>query len=257
MFRLRRYNLAAAYHEVRYRRRRSKPAGPPLMSGSGMPLVSIVCVTNRPDFHPHVMSNYASQTWPKTELILVANCDRYPDPAFTTPGLTFVTKASTTSLGECLNAGFDLARGEIIARMDDDDLYATTYVSDVVHAFGTCGASITGKFERYAYVEEFDATYLLYEGRGSRFVGRATGGSMAVLRSCTRAIRFPDSSLGEDLEYIRRCERAGLRVWATDPKGFLQMRRTSGGAHTWAISNSEFVRDARRIGRGHDESIWV
>jgi glycosyltransferase involved in cell wall biosynthesis len=252
----RRYRISGAWHELRFRRSRTRPSGAPHLAADACPVVSVVCVTNRPERAEHVAATFTDQDWVAKELIVVANCHDYPREPFASVDPTIVDIAPSESLGRCLNDGFALASGDVIVRIDDDDWYAPGYLTSVVAAFSQVEADALGKLDYFAYVESLDAVIRLYEGRSEQYVGRVAGGSLAVLRERVAAIRFPEISLGEDVAYVQRCERAGLRVWATAPQGFLQFRGV-GANHTWSIDDEQFSRHARVVGTGRSPDLWA
>jgi len=251
-----RYDLIGILHELRYRRSRQRPAGTPHLAPTAAPLVSVVCVTNRPHQCSNVLSWFDQQTWEDKELLIVANCEEYPHDLVRGERRTSITIPSDRSLGECLNEGFARSNGEVIVRFDDDDWYAPALLTSAVETFKTVRADVIGKQDHFAYVESVDAIVRRYEGRCDQYVGRVAGGSIAVLAKSVSSIEFPDSSLGEDIAYLRRCERAGLRIWGTPPNGYLQHRRAAHG-HTWEIGDSEFTRHSRTIAKGLVAEAWM
>lgn len=251
-----RYDIGGVLHELRHRRRRRRPSGPPTLDPAASPLVSVVVVTNRPEQSGHVMETFLAQDWDDKELVIVANCADYPIASNTDAAIRVQLIDAAYSLGHCLNAGFELARGTVIARLDDDDHYAPNYVRSIVQTFTQTDAVVVGKAEYFAHVERFGQVFRLYPGRSNQYVGRIAGGSLAVIKHATKSVRFPDTGLGEDIAYVQRCERAGLRVWASDPQGFLQTRRST-LSHTWQISDEDFVRYATPVGAGADPALWA
>ena len=72
---------------------------------------------------------------------------------------------STQSLGACLNQLVAAASGEVVAKMDDDDLYGPHYLSDQLHALDYSGAALVGKQAHHMYLEA--------PGRDARALPRA------------------------------------------------------------------------------------
>ena len=83
-------------------------------------LVSCLCVTeNRPGFLPWLLWNFARQSWPEKELVIV---DSSREP-FVGPqgGIRVVVVPEGTGIAEKRNRALAEARGEFIAWFDDDD----------------------------------------------------------------------------------------------------------------------------------------
>jgi glycosyltransferase involved in cell wall biosynthesis len=92
-----------------------------------LPLVSCLCPTyNRPPDHQHLVEeaveSFLRQTYPNKELILLNDCPGQ-ELACDGPGVTVVNVPRRfASLGEKLNAAAALARGDLLAPWDDDDI---------------------------------------------------------------------------------------------------------------------------------------
>src|SRR5699024_1660323 len=91
--------------------------------------VSAVVSTNRPDHLGEVLRTHAAQLHTDKELVLVTH-------GFTAPAdlraraaeagvehLQIIEVDSAQPLGVCLNRGVQAASGDVIAKMDDDDVY--------------------------------------------------------------------------------------------------------------------------------------
>lgn len=94
---------------------------------AALPLVSCICATyNRPPNHQHLLEeaieSFLRQTYPNKEL-LVINDAPGQELACDAPGVRIVNfPRRFATLGEKHNAGVALARGELIANWDDDDI---------------------------------------------------------------------------------------------------------------------------------------
>jgi glycosyltransferase involved in cell wall biosynthesis len=92
-----------------------------------LPNVSIVCVTrDRRVFMPILKYSYMIQSYPeeKMELIIVDDGDDpIEDTLIGVPNVTYVRLTEKTTIGEKRNIGVSKAMYDIIAFMDDDDVY--------------------------------------------------------------------------------------------------------------------------------------
>jgi glycosyltransferase involved in cell wall biosynthesis len=92
-----------------------------------MPLVSCICPTyNRPPSHKHLVEeaieSFLRQTYPNKELVVLNDCPGQ-DLLCDAPGVRVVNVPERfPTLGEKRNAGVALARGDLIAPWDDDDI---------------------------------------------------------------------------------------------------------------------------------------
>jgi hypothetical protein len=94
---------------------------------ASLPLVSCICPTyNRPPRYQHLLeeaiASFLRQDYPNKELIVINDCPGQ-ELICDEPGVRVVNVAERfPSIGDKLNAAVGLARGELIARWDDDDI---------------------------------------------------------------------------------------------------------------------------------------
>jgi hypothetical protein len=96
------------------------------------PLVSCLMVTRgNPDFVAAAMRSFQRQSYPNTELVIVAQTmpDHLRQLAADDPRIRLVEAGANLSLGALRNLSVASARGEIVCQWDDDDLYGTDRVA--------------------------------------------------------------------------------------------------------------------------------
>src|SRR5699024_12715870 len=120
--------------------------GPPFPAS-----VSAVVSTHRPDHLGNVLSTFAQQVHADRELVLVAHgfepaADlRARAKNLAIDNFTIVTASADLTLGACLNLGVEAACGNVIEKMDDDDIYGEHYLSDQLAALRYSHADLVGK----------------------------------------------------------------------------------------------------------------
>jgi len=155
------------------------------------------------------------------------------------------------------NAGIQASRGDIIAKIDDDDLYSAHYVARSLEGFFKTDAGVVGQKSNFVHLSGCDTTYLRFPGNENAFVGRLAGGTIMALREVALAVGFADLDVGEDGDFIRRSERAGHRVWSTSAGNYLQMRDDRRDDHAWTFSEQQFLTGATLVGSGRANELWV
>jgi len=222
------------------------------------PLVSVLAVTNRPAQLSHIVATFDAQQVNK-ELILVTNSDDFAadqvEQHASRSDVTHLATDPALSLGQALNLAASAASGQVLAKLDDDDYYANSYLADAVQVMRSTGAGVVGKKTYFVYLEEREQTLLVYPGNESKRVGRVAGGSIVAHRDVVDRVPFPDRNLGEDVLFVRRAERAGFAVFSAEPQGFLQYRANTG--HTWQFTADDLLAVGTVMGSGHDESLWT
>jgi len=118
------------------------------------------------------------------------------------------------------NLGAELARGEIIANLDDDDWSSPFRLQDQVQRLLKSGKAVTGYNTSIIYDE---ATGLFYRNAGGPPYF-ASGSSQCYDKTWWREHPYPDVSFGEDSVFSRRARLADQLAIA-DPGRMLVVRR--------------------------------
>ncbi|MGD7003629.1 glycosyltransferase family protein [Corynebacterium halotolerans] len=210
------------------------------------PTVSIVVSTNRPDQIEHVLSQIVHQRDVKLEVLLLSHgfdldeselretCQRL--------GIDKIRSFSAPaawSLGACLNKLVSEARGSVVAKFDDDDLYGPFYLLDQLNALSFSGADLVGKEAAYAYLESNDVLVLRRPTREHRWTDFIAGPTLVGYRRVFEEIPFADITHGEDSAFLVDVLDAGMKIYAADRFNFIQVR--GHGAHTWSATDAEFL----------------
>ena len=202
-----------------------------------LPLVSILLATKRPAFLPWALANVARQTYPAVELVLALHGDGFADvdrclAALPQPAQVLRLPAGEP-LGAVLDAAARAASGTLLAKMDDDDVYGTDHLWDLVLAREYSQAQLVGKWLEFIYLGTADRTIRWRNGGGERYqTSPPAGGALLIsaadLEGCGgwRKVRAGvDTQLADDVL------RAGGRVYRTHAIGFLLVRHRC--QHTW------------------------
>ena len=236
-----------------------------LSSGSSaarLPSVSALVSTNRPQQLDHVLATVAAQRGVDVELVLLTHGFEPPaelagQAADLGLRLTLLTEPAETTLGGCLNRLVAAASGDVVAKMDDDDLYGADYLRDQLHALDYSGASVVGKQAHHMYLEALDATILRFPEREHRFTDLVMGPTIVTHRDVALAHPFADVWRGEDTGFLRDVVASGLAVYSADRFNFVQMRHTS-VRHTWEATSAELLANARVLSYGRaDRHILI
>jgi len=146
------------------------------------PLVTVVTPTyNRRKFIPSLISIYESQTYPKEHMewiILDDGTDKVEDmfQNLPFPNVRYVYEPEKKNIGYKRNRLNELAKGDIIVAIDDDDYYPPERVSHCVIKFRTFpDAEMAGAIEMFMYYTDIKTIYAL----GPYNAGAVTNGTMA------------------------------------------------------------------------------
>jgi glycosyltransferase involved in cell wall biosynthesis len=221
------------------------------------PLVSIVLVTRRAGFLPYILRLIDRQDHSPREVVLVLH--GLERKALPRPTQRLVEAAARTvlelgpdlPLGTCLNEGIAAARGDILAKMDDDDLYGRRYLSEAVQAMRTHAVPVVGKVEHFVY--RVPQRELMLWGPGAAWLEQdfLTGPSLVFEAHLGRTPGFRPVGLAEERYFAEDCRRKGHRLLATSRRN-LVVRRFSPEHHTWQPSEQVIAARGIVLRRGFD-----
>lgn len=161
--------------------------------------VSVVTPTlRRPEFLRKAIAQYNAQDYADKELILVTDKDDFWTEEWLLQNhkhqsdITIFTCPGICKVGMKRNNGIMIASGDIIVHMDDDDIYATDWVSRSVKALEDCPGNVTGLSS--AYFKQSEVFYLWNYNGGQPYVCEAT---MCYYRQHAFNNPFPDVYDGE------------------------------------------------------------
>lgn len=203
--------------------------------------VSAVVSTNRPDHLGEVLATHAAQLHTDKELVLVAHGFEVPTDLRARAAsagiehMQIVRVDSDLPLGVCLNRGVETASGEVIAKMDDDDVYGAHYLGDQLAALRYSDADLVGKQAHYLHIRARDLVICRFPEREHRFTDLVMGPTLMTRRSTLLDNPFAERTLGEDTELQQRLIASGARIYSADRFNFVQVRGDH--AHTWSVDD--------------------
>lgn len=206
------------------------------------PAVTVVTVTNRPDFLIDAIANFRRQAYPQAEWVVLVNAAAELFGAWQTacrelPGAR-VWHAPAATVGACRNRGVALARGDVVAMFDDDDLYGPHYLGEAVGALLATGAEMAGKLA-YIWLDGREGIfrYRRPPGEWSESVATVSGNVQVFRRDAhdpAAGLLYADGSLAEDYVFSKAVTDAGGLIVSTGPRNFIRRRNlTPCHSHLW------------------------
>ncbi|MTV27253.1 glycosyltransferase [Nitriliruptoraceae bacterium ZYF776] len=223
-----------------------------LVDRGHVPRVSVLLATNRPEHVAHAVRSVATQDHPDVELVLLlhgdapqppAELDRFPGP------VQVVRVPQERVLGEVLNAGLDVATGDLVAKMDDDDLYGRHHLGDLVLALGYSGADLVGRRIEHVYLRGRDVTVTRARSNVERDRDHVSGPTLLLPTDVARRYRFLPLPRRVDSTLLERLREDDRRVYGTHALDVVLHRH---GAHTWDADEDAWLEDAELVTDGLD-----
>jgi spore maturation protein CgeB len=211
------------------------------------PSVTALVSTNRPHQLDHVLGVLGAQQGIDLQVALLTHGFEADDADLRARAkeagverLELLSASSDVPLGSCLNLLLEAADGDVVAKIDDDDLYGPQYLSDQLYALAYSGANVVGKQAHYMYLEGPDATILRFADREHRYTDRVMGPTIVAARETASSVRFRALPRGEDTAFLEDVVEAGGTVYSADRFNFVQVRSAVGG-HSWDVTDTELL----------------
>lgn len=221
--------------------------------------VSVVVSTNRPEHLSNVLETHAAQKLENRELIIVqhgfASSPEAADHAadLGIENLVLLEAPGSDSLGACLNRGIEEASGDVIAKMDDDDIYGEHYLTDQLAALRYSNADLVGKQAHYLHLRNRDIVMCRFPEREHRYTDIVMGPTLMGSKELFRRFPFANRTLGEDTDLQRRLVSSGALIYSADRFNFVQVRDSH--SHTWNVDDDLLLANSNvhsfGFSRGH------
>jgi glycosyltransferase involved in cell wall biosynthesis len=203
---------------------------------------------NRPDFVRQSVEYFWRQDYPARELIIVDDGTDDLTPLLPDDERIRYTRTPPCSIGAKRNRACELARGERIAQWDDDDWYAPERLTVQAGLLLAGKADITGLRARTFFdLERWSFWTCTPQLHHRIFVHDVHGGTLMYRRRVwDQATPYPDRSLAEDAQFLRRAVRRGarLRKLPQERDVFIYLRH---GSNSWRFE----------CGRSFSSADWV
>ncbi|WP_246819252.1 glycosyltransferase [Corynebacterium sp. HMSC04H06] len=202
--------------------------------------ISIISPTIRPENLSIIFENFGRQSYGDKQLLI--SCHGFePDEnqlrnLSTKHGIDnckVVASPPENSLADNLNELIELADGDVIARMDDDDWYGENYLLDLYNALVFSQADVVGKAASYIYFEEPDMTVLTMPQMEHKYTEFVRGATLMGLKSTFLQFPFPNGTRGEDSDFLTSLVKANKLIYSADRFNFSVTRNKSKDSHTW------------------------
>jgi cellulose synthase/poly-beta-1,6-N-acetylglucosamine synthase-like glycosyltransferase len=226
-------------------------------------VVTIITCTIRPGYFKNLLNNYKRQRWRNKELIIILNKNsmslrKYKRKVRKYKRVRVYKLPQRYTLGRCLNYAIRRARGNIIAKFDDDDFYGARYLRESVRAIKRGKASIVGKHTSYIYFEAKKALMLFRTGRQNKYVKRVKGGTLVFKKKVWKKVKFSNKKVaGSDARWLTNCRKKGYRIYSVSKKNYVCIRRKNTNSHTQKRSTKKYMSRCKMVKRTRNYRKYV
>lgn len=230
------------------------------------PLISIIMASCRPENIELIVKNIGGQKYSNKEVIIVTQ--RYSSDEIlrlkyklngVSPNLRrflILEDDSQSSLGKRQNLAVENAEGDYWAKFDDDDIYFSNYLSDMLINSVLGDNDIVAKCGAFYLLNSTNDLLLRFPNIFNQYVNNANlrGATLFVKASRTTTLIFGDQNQGEDTVLIDKAQSLGLRIYASDPFNAIICRSANLNNHTFKISDDELYKQSEYVASGADWS---
>jgi hypothetical protein len=206
---------------------------------------SVLLASRRADHVPEAIASVLRQRVDDLELVLLLHgIERPPDRALALPAgarAKVLTISADAPLGKVLDDGLDAATGDLVAKMDDDDLYGPDHLADLRRALDYSRADLVGRASNVVYLEDDDVTLHRDLDRQEAWAAHLPGATMLMRGPVARTVRWRHVPNAVDTELVRSVVAQGGSVYSTHRFGFIRRRH---GDHTYRAGARSFRRGA-------------
>ncbi len=214
------------------------------------PSVSAIVPTMRPQQLAPIWKLLHHQTCKNLELVLLTHgfdCTDSREVAelrerWPLKHVEIVPMETSAKLGELMNKGVQIASGDYVAKIDDDNYYGPNYLSDLLAAFSWTDAQVVGKWAHYVHIgDETGPTVLRFADSEHRYVKLVQGGTILTPREVALDIEFEPLPRRVDTTFLEKVRASGGLVYASDRFNFVSNRTNDASGHTWGISTADLL----------------
>ncbi len=207
--------------------------------------VTVTVASHRPHYVQRWVDQIARQSHRRLQVVAALHADGFTeldrDHVRRTLGergvdVVIVDADPAASLGATLDVARRRADGEVIVKWDDDDLYASTHIADLLRARHVSQAPLVGKACDFVYFGGRDVTIRRHQADREAWSPTLSGNTLMIDRDALDAVGgWADQSLGEDVALIARVRQAGGRTYRAAGFGMIAVRHADASQHTWAL----------------------
>ncbi|WP_017548111.1 glycosyltransferase [Salinicoccus carnicancri] len=214
--------------------------------------ISVITSTNRKKNLSDYIKQMNEQRLVKLQVILVTHGFTLTDlemEELSNQGLNFelevIEAPEHLPLGYCLNTAISKVRYPYVAKMDDDDYYFENYLIDSWIAAKYTEADLVGKLSTYTYLEGSKLIISKHKNTRRKYNDFVMGATFFSKTSLMKKYMFSYLSTGEDSDFLKRINEDKVVIYADHPYNFCIYRSNDISAHTWKISDLEFMKNSK------------
>lgn len=224
--------------------------------------VSIITCTHLPIYMNNIFDNYARQSYPVKELIIILNSS-YLDlsdwcrKAQNYDNVKIFKRPESESVGACLNFAVNQTTFPYLANFDHDDYYGPNYLYDFMTIAPYKEISVFGKKTHYVYFKDQNNLAIIHPGRENEYADYIINCTLFVKKEIFQKVRFIDDNVVDE-QFGADCTRLGIPIYAIGKYNFAYIRRDDLKLHTYKLDNKQLLQQyCQFVAQVDDFKPWV
>ncbi|AOY78384.1 hypothetical protein BJL90_14625 [Clostridium formicaceticum] len=215
----------------------------------------MITCTNRHQFKENIFKNFENQNYHAKELIIVLNKNdidikEWKKKAGEYNNVKILRLDESQPLGACLNLAIAEAKYDYISKFDDDDYYAPEFLGDIMDCFRCTDADIVGKRNFYIYFEGSKTLAVNALGQEHCYTNFIAGSTITAKKEIFKKVKFATDRVGgSDTQFRKDCIANNFKIYAADRFNYVAHRRSSPQDHTWKITDKEWLKSCKIVGK--------
>lgn len=213
--------------------------------------ISVITSTNRKYNIPRYLKQLANQKYIQPQVILVTHGfilkdveiqemnEKYPYME-----IQVIYIPEHLPLGYCLNTAIAEIKYDYVAKIDDDDYYFKFYLIDAWLAAKYSNADLVGKISTFTHFDGSNLTISKHKNTRQKYNPFVMGATFFSKSSLMKKYMFSYLKTGEDSDFLRRIKQDNATIYADHPYNFCIYRSDDLDAHTWKITDIEYMKNS-------------
>lgn len=213
--------------------------------------ISVITSTNRKHNIPRYMKQLGAQSHVKLQVILVThgfilsnNEIKKIQEEYSHMEIIVLDISEHLPLGYCLNTAIAEIKYDYVAKVDDDDYYFKYYLIDAWLAAKYSNADLVGKLSTFTHFEGSNLTISKHKNTRQKYNPFVMGATFFAKSSLMKKYMFSYLKTGEDSDFLRKIKQDNALIYADHPYNFCIFRSDNLDAHTWKITDIEYMRNS-------------
>jgi len=209
-------------------------------------MMTVITCTNRNTMMKNIFQNYSTQTMKNKELIIILNKDDmdlevWRNEAKKYPFVYVYQMPERMTVSDCKNVAIQKATFNHIAKFDDDDYYAPSYLQSAWMTFKKYPeADIVGKSSVYFYFQEHKLLCLFPSLKENNWTDNVVDSTLVFKKDIFNHVSFRKQKVGSDKRFQKDCQAIGYKTFSTDRYNHTVIRSRNQN-HTWKMNEQRFI----------------